>query len=83
MKHRTSSVLLMCALCIMAITGSGIARAAPPAAQAVAIPAAKRPLLLRTGQGCGWDYPCAPRPIRKPVSPAAGTGLYPQQLWSR
>jgi len=62
MKHRSFLMLFLCALCAVSCAVSGFAHAAPPGAQALAIPASQRPLLLRTGQGCGWDYPCPPRP---------------------
>lgn len=57
MKRRLIPVLLL----LVAIS-SHCAAGAAPSLKAFASDAPGRPLLLRTGSGCGWDYPCPPEP---------------------
>ncbi|MGO9546955.1 MAG: hypothetical protein ACLPPF_19445 [Rhodomicrobium sp.] len=61
MTYRALSILLFIACALTA--AAGMARAAPSTA-AFAPAASMPPLLLHVGGygGCGWDYPCAPRP---------------------
>jgi hypothetical protein len=62
MNHRSLLILSICAL--GAITGAVCSRAqgAPLTAEATAISRPAQSLMTRTGQGCGWDYPCPPIP---------------------
>lgn len=61
MKYRSLVFKLLCALCALSLPTFSAAQAASPAAR-LAVPSATRPLLLRAGHGCGWDYACPPEP---------------------
>ncbi len=60
MQLRSVRVLFFYALSAILCAHNGTASAAQPALQAFGV---HTPLLLmRAGQGCGWDYPCPPDP---------------------
>ncbi len=52
----------LCFLSAILSTLPDAAFAAPAGLQRFANHAPGRPLLLQTGSGCGWDYPCPPDP---------------------
>ncbi len=62
MKLRCVPVLLLCVLSAILSAHPSAAGAAAPGLQAFANHAPHQPMLLRTGAGCGWDYPCPPDP---------------------
>jgi hypothetical protein len=63
MKHRSLLFLLFCAFWLALCAGFGSSQASPLSRQAV--PSFKQngsPLVDVGYDGCGWDYPCPPRP---------------------
>ncbi|MGO9170502.1 MAG: hypothetical protein ACLP7P_00850 [Rhodomicrobium sp.] len=62
MKHRVFLLLPIFALCMLSCAAPGLAQAAPLSVKALAAPVQQPSILHRTGQGCGWDYACPPRP---------------------
>ena len=67
MKLRFVSVLLMCGLSAILDAPQSSAGAAPVGLQTFASQAPGGHLLLKTGSGCGWDYPCPPeQEFRRP-----------------
>jgi hypothetical protein len=62
MNDRSLFILLICMLGAIPGAIGGRAQAAPLAADATAISARIPFLMKKTGQGCGWDYPCPPVP---------------------
>jgi len=69
MNYRSSLILFICVLgAISGALGIG-AQAAPLSMDAAAISAPKPSLAKKTGQGCGWDYPC-------PAIPDYGQRVY-------
>ncbi len=61
MKLRFVPVLLLCPL-LASLNALPSAAGAAPRLEAFVPPSTSQPLLLRTGSGCGWDYPCPPEP---------------------
>ncbi len=67
MKLRFVSVLLICGLSAILDAPQSAAGAAPAGLQTLASRAPEPQLLVKTGSGCGWDYPCPPEPeYRRP-----------------
>ena len=67
MKLRFVSVLLVCGLSAILDAPQSAAGAAPAGLQTLASRAPEPQLLVKTGSGCGWDYPCPPEPeYRRP-----------------
>ncbi len=64
MQLRSVRVLFFCALSATFCVPNSIASPLQPALQAFSH--APRPLLMRAGQGCGWEYPCPPDPYFGP-----------------
>jgi hypothetical protein len=62
MDRRSLFVLLIFALGVLPGAIGGRAQAAPLPADATAISAPKSSVMKKTGEGCGWDYPCPPVP---------------------
>jgi hypothetical protein len=62
MNDRSLFVLLICLLGVIPGAPGGRAQAAPLSMDAAAISAPAQSLMKKTGQGCGWDYPCPPVP---------------------
>jgi hypothetical protein len=68
MKLRFVSVLLVCGLSAILDAPQSAVGAAPAALQTLASRAPEPQLLVKTGSGCGWDYPCPPEPeYRRPA----------------
>ncbi len=67
MQLRSVPVLFFYALSAILCAHEGTASAAQPALEAFGIHTP--PLLMKAGQGCGWDYPCPPNPdFGRPMS---------------
>jgi hypothetical protein len=62
MYRRSLFVLLICLLGTLRGAISERAQAAPLRADATAISVPHSSVMKKIGQGCGWDYPCAPVP---------------------
>jgi hypothetical protein len=62
MNRHSLCVSLICTLGVILGAINGEAGAAPLPSDAAAISAPKLSLMKKTGQGCGWDYPCPPVP---------------------
>lgn len=62
MNRRSFLILFICVLGAISDVVNSRAQAAPLVADATAIAAPKASLIKKTGQGCGWDYPCPPVP---------------------
>jgi len=76
MKYRSLALGLFSACCALWIAASA-AQAAPPSAAGLGASSDGPPLLLRVGNGCGWDYACPPEPgYGRPRHPRGNGNVY-------